>query len=63
MLWFFIIFHKNISPLTFKDTSMNIYIIGAGAIGKALAVCLSRNGKTVRLIRGSVDHGKQYTEK
>lgn len=42
---------------------MNIYIIGAGAIGKALAVCLSRNGKTVRLIRGSVDHGKQYTEK
>ena len=42
---------------------MKLYIIGAGAIGKALAVCLARNGKNVELIRGSVDNGSAYTEK
>ncbi|GLB54096.1 hypothetical protein NBRC110019_31370 [Neptunitalea chrysea] len=42
---------------------MTIYIIGAGAIGKALAVCLTRNGKDVQLIRGSVDDGSSYSEK
>ena len=42
---------------------MTIYIIGAGAIGKALAVCLVRNGKAVELIRGSVDDGSSYNEK
>ncbi|HPH45532.1 MAG TPA: 2-dehydropantoate 2-reductase [Chryseolinea sp.] len=31
-----------------------IYIIGAGAIGKVLAVFLSKNGKKVILVRGSV---------
>ncbi len=36
---------------------MKIYIIGAGAIGKALAVCLNSQGKDVQLIRGSVDDG------
>jgi 2-dehydropantoate 2-reductase len=35
--------------------AMNIYIIGAGAVGKALAVFLSRAGKNVTLVRGSVD--------
>ncbi len=42
---------------------MKLYIIGAGAIGKALAVCLTKNGKKVELIRGSVDDGRTYTEK
>ncbi|MDD7886194.1 ketopantoate reductase family protein [Flavivirga sp. 57AJ16] len=41
---------------------MNIYIIGAGAIGKTLAVCLTRHGKNVQLIRGSVDDGSLYSE-
>lgn len=39
---------------------MKIYIIGAGAIGKALAVFLKINGKNVELIRGSVDEGSSY---
>jgi len=34
-----------------------IYIIGAGAIGKALAVFLHQNQKKVKLLRGSVDDG------
>jgi 2-dehydropantoate 2-reductase len=38
-----------------------IYIIGAGAIGKALAVFLKLNNKNVTLIRGSVD-GKPVEE-
>lgn len=42
---------------------MKIYIIGAGTIGKALAVCLKLNGKDVQLIRGSTDDGRTYTEK
>jgi len=33
----------------------HIYIIGAGAIGKVLAVLLSHNGKKVTLLRGSVN--------
>ena len=33
-----------------------IYIIGAGAIGKALAVFLQQEGKQVVLVRGSVDN-------
>lgn len=41
----------------------NVYIIGAGAIGKALAVFLSLNNKKVTLLRGSVDDQKSYTEK
>ena len=39
-----------------------VYIIGAGAIGKVLAVCLSNNGKKVVLLRGSVDNGETHTE-
>ncbi|MET3126167.1 2-dehydropantoate 2-reductase [Arcicella rosea] len=34
----------------------NIYIIGAGAVGKALAVFLKLEGKNVYIIRGSVDN-------
>ncbi|OOQ58974.1 ketopantoate reductase family protein [Mucilaginibacter pedocola] len=33
-----------------------IYIIGAGAIGKALAVCLANAGKDAVLVRSSLDH-------
>lgn len=51
-----------------------IYIIGSGAIGKALAVFLKRENKLVKLIRGSIDNipnienditviGKNYTFK
>lgn len=40
----------------------NIYIIGAGAIGKALAVFLNRAGKNVTLVRGSVNDGSASTE-
>jgi 2-dehydropantoate 2-reductase len=39
-----------------------VYIIGAGAIGKVLAVCLSNDGKKVVLLRGSVDNGKSHQE-
>ncbi|HEX3385631.1 MAG TPA: 2-dehydropantoate 2-reductase N-terminal domain-containing protein, partial [Mucilaginibacter sp.] len=35
-----------------------VYIIGAGAIGKVLAVCLSNYGKRAILLRGSVDNGE-----
>jgi len=38
-----------------------IYIIGAGAIGKALTVFLKNAGKEVILIRGSVDDGTVHT--
>jgi 2-dehydropantoate 2-reductase len=41
---------------------MKLYIIGAGAIGKALAACLAWHGKNVELIRGSVAKGKEYSE-
>ena len=39
-----------------------VYIIGAGAIGKVLAVCLSNNGKTAILLHGSVDNGETRRE-
>ena len=39
-----------------------IYIIGAGAIGKVLAVCLSNDGRKVVLLRGSVDNGETHRE-
>jgi 2-dehydropantoate 2-reductase len=39
-----------------------VYIIGAGAIGKVLAVCLSNDGKKVVLLRGSVDNGESHKE-
>jgi 2-dehydropantoate 2-reductase len=41
----------------------SIYIIGAGAIGKTLAVFLKRNNKRVVLVRGTVDEIVQYCEK
>lgn len=39
-----------------------VYIIGAGAIGKVLAVCLSNYGREVVLLRGSVDNGEACRE-
>jgi 2-dehydropantoate 2-reductase len=39
-----------------------VYIIGAGAIGKVLAVCLNNDGKKVVLLRGSVDNGESHKE-
>jgi len=41
---------------------MKLYIIGAGAIGKALAVCLSQNGKEAELIRGSIANGTRHIQ-
>jgi len=41
----------------------DIYIIGAGAIGKALAVFLKLENKNVFLLRGSVDDQSRYVEK
>jgi 2-dehydropantoate 2-reductase len=43
-------------------TRDKIYIIGKGAIGKALAVFLTLKGKDVTLIRGSVDDSPHRTE-
>lgn len=39
------------------DISPTIHIIGAGAIGKALAVFLNHTGKNAVLVRGSVNDG------
>ncbi|AWO01102.1 ketopantoate reductase [Chitinophaga alhagiae] len=41
---------------------MKTYIIGSGAIGKALAVALQLQGKDVALIRGSIDNVAAHTE-
>lgn len=41
---------------------MKIFIIGAGAIGKALAACLKHNGRDVLLVRGSFDDGSTHDE-
>ena len=40
----------------------NIYIVGAGAIGKALAVFLKTSGCNATLLRGSADDLPAYTE-
>lgn len=45
--------------LSVKD---NIFIIGSGAIGKALAVFLKLAGRNVMIIRGSVNDGTRATE-
>jgi 2-dehydropantoate 2-reductase len=39
-----------------------VYIIGAGAVGKVLAVCLALNNQQVILLRGSVDGQESYQE-
>lgn len=44
-------------------TASNIFIIGAGAIGKVLAVFLKLQGKNVVIIRGSTDNQSSYTQK
>lgn len=41
----------------------SIFIVGNGAIGKALAVFLKLQGKTVVILRGSVDDGSSVIEK
>ncbi len=41
----------------------NIYIIGAGAIGKVLAVFLKLSNKNVIIIRGSIDNKPSYIKK
>lgn len=40
-----------------------IYIIGAGAIGKVLAVLLKREQRDLVIIRAGIDHLEAYTEK
>lgn len=40
-----------------------VYIIGAGAVGKVLAVSLALNNRKVMLLRGSVDDQESHTEK
>lgn len=40
-----------------------IFIVGNGAIGKALAVFLKLQGKNVAILRGSVDDGSSFIEK
>lgn len=40
----------------------NIYIIGAGAIGKALGAFLKLENRRVFILRGSVDDCREYTE-
>ena len=40
-----------------------VYIIGSGAIGKALAVFLKHTNKDVTILRGSVDDQSAYIEK
>ncbi|MBO9563702.1 MAG: 2-dehydropantoate 2-reductase [Niastella sp.] len=40
-----------------------VYIIGAGAVGKVLAVALSLNNRKVVLLRGSVDHQPAHVER
>lgn len=42
---------------------MKIFIIGAGAIGKSLAVALKLADRNVVLVRGSVDDGSRSVEK
>ena len=42
---------------------MKIYIIGAGAVGKTLAVCLQQQGKHVELVRGHVEDCVPHKQK
>ncbi|MDF2381996.1 2-dehydropantoate 2-reductase [Nostoc ellipsosporum NOK] len=44
------------------ETNNMIYIIGAGTIGKSLAVFLKNAGRDVMLVRGSIDDGSMQTE-
>ncbi|MEJ7691748.1 ketopantoate reductase C-terminal domain-containing protein [Daejeonella sp.] len=55
----FMMWKCNISTMKGLET---IYIIGAGAIGKALAVFLTHQGKDVILLRGSTDYIPAYLE-
>ena len=41
----------------------HIFVVGSGAIGKALAVFLSHAGRKVTVLRGSVDDGRTLTRR
>src|SRR5690606_33943154 len=45
------------------DNYKHLFIVGSGAIGKALAVFLSQAGRKVTIIRGSVDDGSTITRR
>ena len=45
------------------DNYKHLFIVGSGAIGKALAVFLSQAGRKVTMIRGSVDSGSTITRR
>jgi 2-dehydropantoate 2-reductase len=51
------------NPIVLAAMKDHVYIIGAGAIGEALAVFLQLNGRQVTLLRGSIDTGATYAEK
>lgn len=56
--------HRNLNVALLElNVQHTIYIVGAGAIGKALAVFLKLEGKDVVIIRGSVDDKPGYIEK
>lgn len=46
-----------------KNQKDKIYIVGAGAIGKVLAVLLKAANKNVVILRGSIDDQSSYIEK
>jgi 2-dehydropantoate 2-reductase len=47
---------RNISTESMSLVNSTVYILGAGAIGKALAVFLSNSHRNVMLVRTSIDH-------
>jgi 2-dehydropantoate 2-reductase len=47
---------RNISTESMSLVNSTVYILGAGAIGKALAVFLSNAHRNVMLVRTSIDH-------
>ncbi|HTF29989.1 MAG TPA: 2-dehydropantoate 2-reductase N-terminal domain-containing protein, partial [Flavitalea sp.] len=40
----------------------SIFIVGSGAVGKALAVFLKLSGRNITLIRGSINDGSRKTQ-
>lgn len=58
--------HRNlhVALLQLKTTQQEptIFIIGAGAIGKTLAVFLRQEGRQLVLLRGHIDDGPQYQQ-
>ncbi|HEY0740858.1 MAG TPA: 2-dehydropantoate 2-reductase, partial [Chryseosolibacter sp.] len=54
---------RTFAPDRITQMEQNIYIIGAGAIGKALAVFLTHEGRKVFLLRSSVDNVSEQRQK